>query len=288
MNPTILAAALSTMVAVQQQTDTLIAVPADVDITLSQVAGDIVVSAWNQNEVRVLAEHGSDDMVEIELDGNELSISASSAMGQPIIDFELTVPVSASLEISAPFADVEIGGTRGAISVETVEGDIQVEGGGGQVELHAVDGDVTVAGSTANVQAASVDGDVSLTGVSGAIEAETVDGDVILKEVSSDNVEAASVDGDILWDGDIHDGGRYSFVTHDGDVVVGVQSGANVKVSVATFDADFEIDFPVSLEPGVQEAKRFSFVLGSGSARMELESFDGSIHLTRRGHLSEE
>jgi hypothetical protein len=59
-------------------------------------------------------------------------------------------------------------------------------------------------------------------------------------------------------------------------------------VSVASFDADFEIDFEASLEPGEMESRRFSFVLGSGSARMELESFDGSIHLTRRGHLSEE
>jgi hypothetical protein len=32
-----------------------------------------------------------------------------------------------------------------------------------------------------------------------------------------------------------------------------------------------------------QGAKRFSFVLGSGSARVELESFDGTIHLSRRG-----
>ncbi len=101
-------------------------------------------------------------------------------------------------------------------------------------------------------------------------------------------MQAASVDGDILWDGDIRDGGRYSFVTHDGDVVVGVQEGANVKVSVASFDADFEVDFQVDLEPGAHEEKRFSFVLGSGSARIELESFDGSIHLTRRGHLLEE
>ncbi len=288
MNPTILAAAVSTLITVQQQTDTLIAVPADVDITLSQVAGDVTISAWNQNQVRVLADHGSDDVVDIDLDGNELSIGASSAMGQAIVDFELTVPVSASVEVSAPFADVRITGTRGAISVETVEGDIHVEGGGGQIQLHAVDGDVMVYDAAANVQAASVDGDVWITRVSGSIEAETVDGDVILNDAASDDVEAASVDGDILWDGDIRDGGRYSFVTHDGDLVIGVQSGANVKVSVASFDADFEIDYPVSLEPGVQETKRFSFVMGSGSARMELESFDGSIHLTGRGHLAEE
>ncbi len=288
MNATILAAALSTLMSVPQETDTLIAVPGGVRITVEQVAGDVTVTTWSQNQVRVLADHGSDDTIELELDGNELSISAHSNTGMAIVDFELTVPVSAALEISAPFADVRITGTQGNVSVQTVEGDIHVEGGRGQVDLQAVAGDVMVFGSEATVQAASVDGDVMLTDVSGDVEAQTVDGDVILKDASSDNVQAATVDGDILWDGDILDSGRYSFVTHDGDIIVGVQPGANAKVSVASFDADFEIDFEASLEPGEQESRRFSFVLGSGSARMELESFDGSIHLTRRGHLSEE
>ena len=63
---------------------------------------------------------------------------------------------------------------------------------------------------------------------------------------------------------------------------------ADLSADPASFDADFEVDFQVSLEPGAQEEKRFSFTLGNGSARLELESFDGSIHLTRRGHLEEE
>lgn len=288
MNATILAAALSTVMSLPQETDTLIAVPGDVRITVEQVTGDVTVTTWSQNQVRLLADHGSDDEIEFELEGNELSISPHSNTGMAIVDIELTVPVAAALEISAPFADVRITGTQGSISVQTVEGDIHIEDGRGQVDVHAVDGDVMIFRSQGTVQAASVDGDVMLTDVSGGVEAQTVDGDVILKDATSDNVQAASVDGDILWDGDIRDGGRYSFVTHDGDVVVGVQQGANAKVSVASFDADFEVDFPVSLEPGVQESKRFSFTLGSGSARIELESFDGSIHLTRRGHLAEE
>ena len=286
MNATIIAAALSSLMTIQQQTDTLIAVPGDVRITLNQIAGDVTVGTWNQNQVRVLADHGSDDRIELDLTGNELEISATSEMGHAIVDFELTVPVAASLEISAPFADVRITDSQGAVSVETVEGDIHLEGGRGQVQLRAVDGDVMVFDCQASVEAASVDGDVLLRNVSGAIQAETVDGDVLLQDASSENVQSASVDGDILWDGDIQDGGRYSFMTHDGDVVVGVQPGANAKVSVASFDADFESDLEgFELQSDSGESRRFSFVLGNGSARIELESFDGTIRLTRRGSI---
>ena len=283
MTATIIAAALGALVTVQQQTDTLVTVSSDVRISVNNIAGDVTVGTWNQNQVRIVAEHGSDDIVEIESDGNTLEIEAISATGHAIADLELTVPMAASLEIGAPFADVTIRGTQGDVSVETVEGDIHLDGGRGQIQLHAVDGDIMVTGAQGNVQAASVDGDVTLTNVSGAIEAEAVDGDVVFDDVSSESVEAATVDGDIRWDGDIRDGGSYSFVTHDGDLLVGIQPGANARISVASFDADFMTDFELMLEPGEQEQKRFSFVLGSGSARVELESFDGTIHLTRRG-----
>lgn len=283
MTATIIAAALGALMTVQQQTDTLVAVSGDVRVSVNNIAGDVTVNTWGQNQVRIVADHGSDDIVEIEADGNELEIEAVSATGHAIADLELTVPTGASLEISAPFADVTIRGIQGDVSVETVEGDIHLEGGRGQVQLHAVDGDIMVSGAQGNVQVASVDGDVTLTGVSGAIEAEAVDGDVIVEAASAESVELATIDGDIRWDGDIRDGGSYSFVTHDGDLLVGIQPGANARISVASFDADFMTDFELTLEPGEQESKRFSFVMGSGSARVELESFDGTIHLTRRG-----
>ncbi len=285
MTATIIAAALSALVTVQQQTDTLVAVPSDVRISVNNVAGDVTVSSWDQNQVRVVAEHGSDDIVEIDAEGNALEIQAVSATGHAIADLELTVPTGASLEIHAPFADVTIEGTQGDVTVETVEGDIHLEGGRGQVQLDAVDGDIMISGAEGNIQAASVDGDVTLEGVSGAIQAEAVDGDVVLMNASSESVEAATIDGDIEWDGDIQDGGSYSFVTHDGDLLVGLQPGANARISVASFDADFTTDFESALQEleASEGAKRFSFVLGSGSARVELESFDGTIHLTRRG-----
>lgn len=284
MTAIILAAAFGALVAVQQQTDTLIAVQPDVRVEINNVAGDITVRAWDQNQVRIVAEHGSDDVIEIDTDGNELSIQAASAMGVGIIDIELTVPAGASLEIQAPFADISIAGTRGNVSVQVVEGDVSLEGGDGVIELQAVDGDVSVTGASGNVEAQSVDGDVTVTDVSGDVQVQTVDGDIILLRIASTNVEAATVDGDIEWDGDIEDGGSYSFVTHDGDLDIAVQEGANARIFVASYDADFSTDFPLTVPAG-KHGKRFSLELGTGSARMELESFDGTINLRRRGSL---
>ena len=282
MTATIFAVAFGALAAVQQQTDTLITVQPDVRVEINNVAGDITVRAWDQNQVRVVAEHGSNDFIEIDADGNELSIQAASAMGLGIIDIELSVPTGASLEIQAPFADISIAGTHGSVSAQAVEGDISLEGGDGVIELQAVAGDVSVTGASGNVEAQSVDGDVTVTDVSGNVQVQTVDGDIILLRIASTSVEAATVDGDIEWDGDIKDGGSYSFVTHDGDLNIAVQQDANVQIFVASYDADFSTDFPLTVPAG-EHGKRFSLELGTGSARVELESFDGTINLRRRG-----
>jgi hypothetical protein len=52
-----------------------------------------------------------------------------------------------------------------------------------------------------------------------------------------------------------------------------------VTITVATFNGDFESDFPVTIM-GTRD-KRFSFTIGDGSARLELETFGGSIRLRR-------
>jgi hypothetical protein len=52
---------------------------------------------------------------------------------------------------------------------------------------------------------------------------------------------------------------------------------------VSTFSGDFESDFPVPLRE-TRKGRRFSFSLGSGSAQVSLESFQGTIRLVRPGH----
>ena len=60
---------------------------------------------------------------------------------------------------------------------------------------------------------------------------------------------------------------------------------------VRTFQGDFTSDFPVQLPEGQNArsgSKRFNFTLGSGSARIELQSFGGDIVLARKTITSRE
>jgi len=53
-------------------------------------------------------------------------------------------------------------------------------------------------------------------------------------------------------------------------------------VSVSTFSGDMESDWPMTINPGGgMRPREWEFTIGSGSAKLNLESFSGTIYLRR-------
>lgn len=275
--------ALMALAAMQQQTDTTVTVPAGARLDLTNQAGEIVVTAWDRGAVRVRAEHGSRDRIEIEIRGSVVTVRARRRFGMPAsVDYELTVPVGMALKLDGTYAEIEVTGVEGDLRAESIEGDIRVRRAG-SVSLGSVEGDISVDGANGTVRIHAIDGHIDLSRIAGDVTVETIDGDITLDGIEATNVDVSTVDGDLLYRGTILDGGRYRLTSHDGDVILEVPLEINATISVATFDGEFEPDaaFRVRLRD-VRPGRRFSFVLGSGSAEVELESFDGSIRLVRQ------
>lgn len=280
----VLAAVAGLTMAPPQDTDTSFAVRQGQRLELSDFGGQVTIKAWRQNSIRLKAMHSSHDRVSISTDGSIVSISASARHGPATIDYELLVPAWMPLSIAGtPSAEVSIEGTEAEVTVETVEGSVHVVGGSGNVSLRSVEGEVSVEGARGRIELNSVDGAISVKDCSGDITAETVDGEITMSGIESANVDASTVDGSVEYDGTIRDNGRYHFESHDGDVTVSVPEKANVTVSVSTFSGDFDSCFPLQLKDKTKH--RFTFVLGTGSARLEMESFDGSISICRPGKI---
>jgi DUF4097 and DUF4098 domain-containing protein YvlB len=149
-----------------------------------------------------------------------------------------------------------------------------------------VEGEVSVRGSKGRVDVGSIEGEIRISETTAEIVAETVDGDIIMQGVDAAAVDANTVDGDIFYEGAIKDGGRYRFASHDGDLTVSVPERANASVAVSTFDGEFDASFPVQITE--TRKRRFTFTIGNGSARLELETFDGDIRLRRPGQVRPE
>jgi hypothetical protein len=266
--------------------DTTVAAQRGQRLEISAQSGEITVRTWTRNAVRIQATGEHLARLGIDQSASVISVRGVSARGfPPKVTFELTVPVWMGIRLSGVNTSMRVAGTDAAVTVETVNGDVDVTGGSGVVSLRSVEGEVKLVGAKGKVDVGSVNSDVTVTDVAGDLQAETVNGDLQMEKIQSDNVDANTVNGDVVYDGTIRPSGRYRFVTHNGDVGITIAEGTSAVVSVSTFQGDFESAFPVTITG--RRGKQFEFTLGSGSARVQLESFAGTIRLVRPGSRME-
>jgi DUF4097 and DUF4098 domain-containing protein YvlB len=266
-----------------QSPDTTVAVRRGQRLEVSVHAGSVAVRGWDRDAVRVLVRSGDDAELDIRSRGDRLAVDASGHHGTPAdATLEISAPVWMPVTVHGVDLDIGIDGVGAAITAETVQGDVAVRGGADIVTLTSVEGSVRLSGSRGTMQVSSVNDDVTVTDAAGDLSVSTVNGDLALSGIRSGNVDASTVNGDIGFSGSIASGGRYRLSSHNGDLTFAVPEGAGATMNVATFSGDFEAAFPVTVS-GMGRARRFSFTIGSGAARVELESFQGDIRLVRPG-----
>ena len=261
-------------------------------LVLSNNAGEVVVRSWDQDKVRIQATHGARDTVTAETTDMTLRIRTRSTRGPSgLVDYLLTVPKWMPVNLSGTYLDATIEGTTAEVTVETVHGNAKVTGGTGAVTVRSVEGIITIDKASGRVQATTVNEGIRISNVTGEITAETTNGDIVIENAQTSNLEASTVNGDVTFNGTVRDNGAYRLTTHGGDIRVGLGGAGNATVFVRTFQGDFTADFPVQLPEGQTPrsgSKRFNFTLGSGSARIELQSFNGDIILARKAIVSKE
>jgi len=258
-------------------TDTTVAVSAGGKLELRNYEGPVTVRVWSRQAVRVQAEHDDEARVTVDVSGGMVRVTGHGRHGPEAITYELTVPADMALEISSQEGEVRVTGSRAAVEIQSIDGAITVEGGRGSVRLNSVEGNLLVRGASGRLSLTTVDGDIAASNLEGDIEATAVDGDILLEGVRAANVDASTVNGDIAMVGELKAEGRYRLSSHDGDVTLTTPS-VDATVSVSTFEGDFTSDYPVTVNSA---GRKMTFTLGKGSARVELESFDGEVALRK-------
>ncbi|MBY0496617.1 MAG: DUF4097 family beta strand repeat-containing protein [Cyanobacteria bacterium] len=264
-------------------------------LVLSNQAGEVVVRSWDQDRVRIQASHGVRETISAETTDNTLRIRTQRTGGSRgpggLVDYQITVPRWMPVNLTGTYLDATIEGTAAEVTVETVHGNAKVTGGNGNVSLRSIEGVITVDKANGRVQATTVNEGIRITNSQGEITAETTNGNIFIDSAQTSNLEAYTVNGEVTFNGTIRDNGVYKLGTHNGDIRVGLGGANNATIFVRTFQGDFAADFPVQLPEGQHPrsgSKRFNFTLGSGSARIELQSFGGDIVLARKAITSRE
>ena len=273
---------LMAAIAFAQDTDTTFAADGATAIDLDNAAGEVVVRAWDRDDIRVQAQHGRRTEVRIRRRQNSLRISTEGRFAPGIADLEITVPRGFAVTAEGMFSGLDVEGVGGAVRAETIEGALRVVGGEGDIHLSSIKGRITVESSEGRVRIAAVQQQVELRDVAGEVAIEAVSGSITMLGMNASKVEAGTVSGSIQYEGIVADGGEYWLSSHSGRVVMEVPENTNGDFWAATVSGGARIQMPErseNLGRGTHE-----FQLGRGGADVELESFSGSVTVrTPRG-----
>ncbi len=216
-------------------------------VKISNINGDVHISVWDRNEVKVDAvkrAYSPERLTEatIEVTNTADSVVIKTRYPERNVNFDQRTKEnnSASIEYTLTVP-------RGAriSGVELVNGSLDIEGVQGDVRASLVNG---------RVKANDLSGEVKLSTVNGSIEVNAA-GLAASKGVSLNSV--------------------------NGSIVLSVPSGTSAQVRASTVHGKISNDFGLIVDEGQYVGRNLSGQIGSGGPRIRLNNVNGSITLKR-------
>jgi hypothetical protein len=275
-----------------------------VHLNVATAGGEIRIESSNDPVVKIVAkEHiraGSDaeadDILKkldlkFEQSGNEVSASANyeSSMGfhlsswPPVqVDFVVTVPASASVDLKTSGGDIIVGDLEGTVHAHTSGGDVKLGSIGGDIDASTSGGNVVLAEGRSSVRLATSGGNVSAKHLAGPSDLRTSGGDI--KVDSAENtLKAETSGGDVKagFDGDLK--GDCYLSTSGGQVKASVGKQVGFHLDAATSGGEVDASgLTITIDRGGVGKSSLAGLVNGGGAVLKLRSSGGDIEVSTR------
>jgi DUF4097 and DUF4098 domain-containing protein YvlB len=214
------------------------------------------------------------------------------------VDFTVTLPASASLDVHSVSGSLKVTGVRGAVRAETVSGDVTTADTPNLEHAKSVSGDIALTGAAAegDLTAGSVSGNITAKGLKArGLDLGSVSGDVILTDVTCERLTIKSVSGNVEYAGAIARSGRYEVNTHSGTVRFALANPPGFVLTASSFSGSIRSDFPVTIggdSTGDRDSRQgrrsgndshnMRATFGDGSATLDVRTFSGNVVISKR------
>lgn len=290
----------------------------DGKVEIRNVSGDVEVTTWDRNEVKIDALKTSKassmdkakenaSKVKIEVTRENSILKVETKYPKPSIKnlsvsvyYKVTIPSQAAIKARSVSGDVTLEKIGGKAAADTKSGDVTVMGARSGANAETVSGDVKVVDvengaycktASGNVEAKNVtgnadlncvSGDVTAENIRGDVEADTVSGNVKLLDIAgADVVKGKTMSGSTVYYGDISSSGRYSLEAHSGKVEMTIPSNSAFDLTASTFSGSIKTEFKVMMS-GTLSKKKISGSVNGGGADVELKTFSGNVYLKKK------
>ena len=262
-------------------------------VEISNVAGSIDVTAWDNAEVDVRGDVGPGvDKVDVSTDRGRTTIKVyvpNHTFRSASADLHIRVPRGSELDISGVSCEVISTDVEGNLQVKTVSGNVKADVYGRTAEVKTVSGDVVLRGNhknpgTADIHISTISGNIRVDRAGGDLEATSVSGTMTLRLEPSHNVRVRTTSGDLGFEGKLAKGASLDAETISGDLTVRAVPEGGLDYQVSTFSGDIRNCMGVEAErvskygPG----RRLNGTRGNGGAdeaRIRLKTMSGDVEL---------
>lgn len=261
--------------------DTLVDVQRGDRLVIRNLSGAVYVETWGQSVVRAESDEKEAIAFRTVRSGSRLELRLEEGRDSGAGDqIRVTVPEWLDLEIIGKELEAEVRDLDGDLIVRNSRGDLVFQNLNGAVEAYTVEGSIDAFGLTGSARLRTGDDDLYVVNSSAAMELETVEGEIVLDGIDAHRVSAKTTEGEIEFSGRIQEGGEYEFYSHSGDIQLWLSPPANLTATILAYQGEFQSDFPVRAS-GFRSGEPLAFTIGTGGARLVMETFDGEIRLLR-------
>jgi DUF4097 and DUF4098 domain-containing protein YvlB len=243
-------------------------------ITIHNPNGTVTVRAWTKSDVMVVAKRATAEVeVDAEQTGNRVDVQtrqvADTASPDDLrTDFEISVPEDAELQIHNDSGGVNVSNVLGDMNVETIAAGVDLEDTAGYLTVK------TVGGAFQCLRCA------------GRLEVTSISGNFKLLDLKSVYVRAQTSEGNILFNGSFLPNATYVLKNYSGAIEVRFSPGDSFDLSATSLKGKVHNEANLTPSSHHHFVPRFGNALfgsyNSGRARVELNSFDGTINILKR------
>lgn len=258
-------------------------------VHVANVAGSVIVEAWDKPEVMVTGTLGS-GVTRLDVTSGPQRTDIRVVLPKTSVkdgdaDLQIQVPRGSTLDVSAVSASVEVSKVVGPLRLRTVSGDIGSDVAAADVEVKSVSGNVELrgAGAAANLRASTVSGDFSLTRSAGALDLTTVSGDVRIELNPLRQLRARTTSGDMTVRGSVLKGAEVDLATVSGDLTATLPAADGVTFEAESFSGDITTCFGVkAIEATYGPGSHLNATRGAGGSTVRAKSLSGDIRVCDR------
>ncbi|GLQ92611.1 DUF4097 family beta strand repeat-containing protein [Dyella acidisoli] len=265
-------------------------------INISNVKGEVTVTAWDRSEVHVggqlgdgaqpLAIEGSDNNLTINVQAKGQSgwfnWSGENAMEPTRLD--VNVPRGASVKVNVVSAPASVDGIdRGDIEVNSVSGRVRINAQTPMLNVVSVSGNIAFSGYAKQAKLQTVSGDILAPSIGSTAELQTVSGRIQAGGGPWQQLNLSTVSGDVQLTGVVAAGGNMNVDSMSGDVQLQFPAPLNSNLHASTFSGNVHTDFGTPTHPEHGPGSTLDAVAGDGSGTIHVETFSGDIRLRKGG-----